>query len=438
MKKLLLAFVPFLITGPLMAQEPLTLDSAINRILSYNIDIQKNALDLAATLYAADHSWSTFFPTISVGANATYNSNLITNGGLQFRETNVSWTLSATIRLQLNAGIPFAIKELKLAAENKSAEYERARRKLELSVTSTFYGLLASQEYLKLLEENLAFAQRYRDRLYEAFQAGITGEIAYLRSQLEVETAKATLSTEQISYDNSLRTFLALLGMDPDHAVTLKGEIQVNRLEVDAGQLIREYLAVHPDVQAKRQEIERQELVKKQSDFKTYGPTVDLSWGLNLNNSRGFTDPLSLGIAINIPINPWIPGTKENQETRNVKSALEKAQLDLKNTEQQTMLAIRLRAATLNNSWQNVENLRSRLNVAQKSYDLQERDFRAGAVGYSTLEDSQKALYEAQYRLLQGEVSYWNAILDLATAINVDWKMLVETYSTLVENYSVK
>ncbi|MDR2149682.1 MAG: TolC family protein [Spirochaetaceae bacterium] len=430
MKKLPVVFVSFLITSPLLAQEALavlTLDTAIERVLSYNIDMQKTALDLSSALYAADHSWSTFFPTINLRASAAYQSNLLSNGGLQFKEANAPLELAATIRLQLNAGIPFAIQQLKLAAEKKSAEYESARRKLELSVTGTFYGLLALQQNLKLLEENLAFAERYKDRIYATFQAGMTGEIAYLRSQLEVETAKTALSTARITYEDRVRTFLALLGMDPDHPLPLEGAIQVSRLAVDAEELVREYLAVHPDILAKQQEIERLSLTKKYSDFTTYGPTIDFSWGLNLTTTRGFTDPLSVGIAINIPINPWIPGTKENQENRNTQSTLEKAQLDLKYTEQQTMLTIRLKAATLNNSWQSVENLRTRLNIAQKSYDLQERDFRAGAVGYSALENSQKDLYQAQYDLLQGEVSYWNAILDLALALNVDWKALVKT-----------
>lgn len=430
MRKLLLILICFVVTQAVETQEiiqTLTLESAIDRVLSYNIDIQKTAIDLATASYAAEHTWSTFFPTINVGANASYRSNLISNGGLSFQETNGSWAISATVSLQLNAGIPYAIKQLKLAAERQGSAYLSAKQKLELSVTGTFYGLLASQYYLKLLEENLAFAQNYKDRMYESFQAGITGEIAYLRSQLEVETARTTLNSEKIRYDDNMRQFLVLLGLDPEQNVALQGEIQADRIEVDSDSLVQKYLASHPDVKAKQQEIERQELAKKQSDFKTYAPTIELSYGLNLSstNRGSFTDPFSLGIAVNIPINPWIPGTQANQDNRKVKSDLEKAYLDLKNTEQQTMLNIKLKAATLNNSWQNIENLRTRASIAQRSFDLQERDYKAGLIGYSTLEDSQKDLYEANYQLLQGQVSYCNAVIDLAGALNVSLNELV-------------
>jgi outer membrane protein TolC len=53
-----------------------------------------------------------------------------------------------------------------------------------------------------------------------------------------------------------------------------------------------------------------------------------------------------------------------------------------------------------------------------------ERDFNAGTIGSSSMEDARQKVYDAEYRLLSAELSYWNTMLDLAAAINVDWKTL--------------
>jgi outer membrane protein TolC len=44
------------------------------------------------------------------------------------------------------------------------------------------------------------------------------------------------------------------------------------------------------------------------------------------------------------------------------------------------------------------------------------------------LEDARNNMANARQRLLQTELSYFNMILDLSSAINMDWKNLIETF----------
>jgi outer membrane protein TolC len=68
------------------------------------------------------------------------------------------------------------------------------------------------------------------------------------------------------------------------------------------------------------------------------------------------------------------------------------------------------------------------LEAAQRRYQLTEYGFNNGTVESLALEDARNLMTEARQRLWQTEIAYFNMILDLSAAINVDWNFLVRQY----------
>ncbi|GHV93559.1 hypothetical protein AGMMS50268_40620 [Spirochaetia bacterium] len=412
----------------------LTLDEAVKRALDNSISLQKNLIDLSTREYSAQRLWSEIFPTINASGGLNYGTNLFTGDGFKADDRNLSYSVSAGLELSLNAGLPAVMKNIRLAWQAQLLKYEDAQKQLEISVAKSFYGLIADMEDLSLLEEMLKLAEQQLERNRLAFGNGLIAERVYLQSQLGVETAKYNLSTARANYANRMGVFLTSLGFgqdgsaDANGGVKLEGHLTVTRIEEDPDALIREYLPKRPDIIEQRQTIERLENTKKQTVLSSRAPSVGLgaTWSLGPPSAgRVKDDPVDTirgSVTVRIPIDPWIPGTAKSQSIRTAGTEVDKARLDLKDREDAAASQIRSLTATLRNSWDSLEIARLRVKIAERTYELTEQGFRSGTVESLTLEEARNDLESARYQLLRGELAYQTTALDLAAALNVDWK----------------
>ena len=410
----------------------LSLDEAIRRALGQSIDLQKSSLDLAAADYAARRQWSELFPTLSLGGALNYGTNLFSGDGFSAAGDQFSYSASAELRLAMNAGLPDAMKLLELAYQAQLLSYEDVQRRIEIQVTKTFFSLLTGKERLAHLENMAEAAALQREKSRIAFENGLTGELTYLRSRLAAENTRLNLASQQLSYAAQRREFLALLGFGEDVAVTLEGALTIAPVDADAERLIPEYLPRRPDILGQRQAIERLEREKQRTFLATYAPSLSLSltggWNSRPTPPAGqYSDSLRGGIALSIPVDSFIPGTKTAQGLRTLDRNIEKARLDLKNVENNALNQIRTLTANLRNSWSTVEISRLQVQLAERTYELTEQGFQQGTVEYLTLEDTRNGMSEARQQLLSNELAYQNMILDLAAALNMDWKELMRS-----------
>jgi outer membrane protein TolC len=220
--------------------------------------------------------------------------------------------------------------------------------------------------------------------------------------------------------------FLTILGLEQDREVVLEGELSVVPVDVDGEKLIREYLPGRPDMVNLRRNIERLRYAEKKNRLDSRAPSVRLEtqWGGGgtLGGADKFADTLRGAISLNIPLDPWIPGTKTAQSLRSDGAELEKAELDLGNAGIAAASQIRSLTAGLRNSWESIEIARLGVSTAERTYALTEEGFIGGTVESMTLADARNDLADARRRLLTAELSYRIMTLDLAAAVNVDWK----------------
>ncbi|MDR3342524.1 MAG: TolC family protein [Treponema sp.] len=404
----------------------LTLDKAVERAVGQSLSLQKSAIDSTSAAFAATHLWSELFPGISAGAGVSYGSNLFSGEGFRFEESGLGYSLSLGVTLSLNAGLPASMKLIKLAYQTQLLTYETSRRQLEIQVAKTFYGLIAEKANLSLLEELRTLAEKQVEKNRIAFANGLIGELTLLQSRLSAETAKLTLNKARTSYATLLGEFLELLGYTQDTEAVLEGAIEIVQIDVDPELLIREHLVKRPDILSQRQTIERLEYVQNQTALTARAPSLSLSaqWRGGSGNGgipSGFTDTLTGSLNLSIPIDPWIPGTSKSQSINTARVNVDKARLDLKDTETGAMNEIRSLAANLRDSWSNIEISRLRVTIAERTYQLTEQGFQNGTVEFLTLEDTRNKMAEARQQLLSDELNYKTMMLDLAAALNVDW-----------------
>ena len=427
--KLAVCVVFFPLAAPLTAsQSVLTLNEALELGLEHSLNLKKNRIDLSASEYSAKKRlWSELFPSISASLGASVKTNLF-SGDDSDANRGGDFSAGLGVNLTLNAGIPYAIKNIRLAYQTRLLDYEDARNQIEIQITKNFFSLITDRDNLAGLADMLQLAQRQYERSQIAFNNGIAGERALMQSRLSLENARYNLSAARSAYTTRMGEFLSLLGIAGDSDTTLEGKIEIAKIEADAEQLIRDYLPRRPDIVSRRQEIERLENAEKQAAWAGRAPSLRLSLDWNSRTFNPFTDTLSGSATLNIPIDPWIPATKAGQSIRNAKSAAEKARLDLQNTEEAAASQIRSLTASLRNSWDSIEIARLSLGIAERTYELTEQGFRNGTVESLDLEDVRNNLANTRQRLLQSELSYLNTFLDLSVALNKNWKELMNDY----------
>ena len=404
----------------------LNLEEAVALALEYNLNLQKDRIDLEASGYSEKNLWSEIFPSINANASASY-LNPIFSGSPSF-DSGFNYSVGLGLSLSLNAGIPYAMRSIRLAHQGNILRYEDARNQLSIQVTKKYYALVAEKNNLALLEEVLNLAQRQYTRSEISFRNGLTGELSLMQSRLAVENARYNLISSSTAYANSMAEFLAMLGMSSDSTVNLLGEINIIRITADPEVLITEHLSRRPDIARSSQEIERLRNAQMQTTLQSRAPSLSLSMDWNMSAFDPFAERMSARAGLSIPVDPWIPGTQRNQAVRRADNALEKARLDLAITEDSAKNQIRSLAALLRNSWDSITIARLGFSTAQRSYQLTEQGFLNGTVEALVLEDARNNMANARQRLLQSELAYFNMILDLSAAVNIDWKNLIQTF----------
>jgi len=407
------------------AQTVISLADALEKGIENNLNLKKSLIDLEAAGNSANKLWSEVFPTISGSLGGSYSSPLF-SGPLVAANDGFNLSASLGINLTLNAGIPYSMKNIKLAYQARLLSYEDARNQLGIQITKSFYSLIADRDNLALLADVLNLAQMQYDRNQVAFINGLVGELPLMQSRLSMENARYNLSAAKSAYATRTGDFLVQLGIAQDTDAALEGKIEITKFEADTEQLIKDNLSRRPDIVSKRHEIERLENAQKQAVFSTKAPSLRLETNWNSRRFDPFTDTFSGSATLSIPIDPWIPGTSRNQSVQNTKNAIDKARLDLKSAEDAATAQIRSLAANLRNSWDSIEIARLSLSVAERGNELTQLGFRNGTVDSLKLEDARNNLAAARQRLLQSELSYFNMILDISAALNIGWKDLMK------------
>ena len=406
----------------------LTLDEAVDRAVEYNFNLQKQKIDIASSGYSEKNIWGEIFPSINAEARFGYGSPLFSGNGFEFNDKGLEYRLNLGVSFAFNAGLSYSMKSIRLAHQSNLLKYEDAVNQLSIQVTKKYFALIAEMNNIKLLEEmsNLAYRQLTRSEV--SFRNGIVGESSLLQSRLAMENARYNLSAARTAYNNNMAEFLAMLGMTPNDDLSLSGKVTIVRIEADAQKLIDGHLRLRPDIVRSTQEIERLNLAHIQTVLQSRAPQLNLSFNWNSRVFDPFTDRLSGTASVSIPVDPWIPGTARSQNVSRASEAVEKAKLDLAITEDAAKTQIRSLSALLRGSWESILIARLSMETARRSYQLTEQGFQNGRVEALALEDVRNNLANARYRVLQAELSYFNMILDLSAALNINWKDLIEKF----------
>ncbi|MDR2073246.1 MAG: TolC family protein [Spirochaetaceae bacterium] len=399
----------------------ITLDGVRTLVLENSVSLKKEALDLELSRLQAKNLWAQVLPSLSAGGAIGHSFPLH-----DAPSTEPSLSASFRLSLGLSAAIPYTMKRISLSYQKSLADYTRSRQQLVLASSKAFFSLLTQQNYLTVLEGtmNLAVEQLERNRV--ARQNGYIGELDFLSSSLSAEKARLAYTKALSEYRLALRDFLVTLGIGEQDEVRLEGNVEITEIAPDPEELITLYLPRHLELQSRRNEVERLRITRNETALSTMGPSVNLSTSWGVSKAGGFNDSISGDVSVSIPLDPWIPRSRQDQILRQARVEYEKALMDLQDIENSARREIRGYVERIKTTWTEVEIARLNSGYAQRAYDLAAQAYRMGTMNFLDFETMRNRLTEARQQQFESELAYRLLILDLALILNIEEEVLLQ------------
>lgn len=422
-----MAIMIFLCTMfPVFAAEPLVLsvEDAVHLALENNSTVQREKLVERIARARADSSWNVFLPDISLTA-ALRNVHELAGVDNSSRSDSPGTDVSASagIRLSLQAGVGETLHQTGL--EKTRAETVRADAEASVVriVKKSYFAIATERRRLELYERNLELAQREAELVQRNYNAGLASELTLLQARYAAASLEPELLQARQEFQQALRAFNILVGIDSEAAVTFSDTLEHNFPEVCLPGNIPERIEERADVTLARIALENAISRRRAATLNRYAPSVSLSETTSISNIQdGLSAPETgtFTLSVAIPLNGYIPGSATRIDGKEFDAAVERAELALNDVRTEAREEIRVLVDTLNRLNKSIELTRLNESVAVRAYELSREGYESGLVALTDLDEARQKSLEARFSVLNAVYLYKAALIELAHALTIE------------------
>lgn len=297
---------------------------------------------------------------------------------------------NATVQLNAAKGDPStlvsALTQAQQSYDLAKVNLEATRLSVMQNVVNAYLGLYEGQQNLKLLQAQVALAERNLNIARAKQGAGNATSLDVARAQTNVDSQQQALANAQAQIPVLSAQLATLLGLSDLGNFTASAPPTAPTLSANAAILGKDLFGRLPNVFQAQQTVELAQLNVKLAD-NDYTPAI------NLTSAKT---------------------TLENNQ-RTLQTAQQNAQNSLNNSYQSAVNTSKLIAVAK----QTVAN-------AQKVVDQDQVALKAGTISALQLQTDQVSLQSAQYSYIQAEDAYWKALASLSVAAGQDLTGLIK------------
>jgi outer membrane protein TolC len=320
------------------------------------------------------------------------------------------------------------IEPLRLTiAEKKYVEDIEA---LSFTVTQRYFDVLLAKVNLDIARLNVTVNDSIYNISVGRYNLGSIAENDLLQSELAFRNAEASLTSAEIAYDQQLKTFRLLLGLDSDADFDVQVPDEFPELQVTAEvalEMARQNNSTSlnnllQDIQA-RQNLD---LAVKQSRFSA---NVQANLGLNQtaeNFSEVYKEPLDqqfVTLSFQVPIFNWGQSRAEIQSARNIQRQVAD---DIAYSQASFELAIENTVGEFMQLRQQVDLALASDQIADRRYDVARNRYLIGKIDITNLLIAQNERDSARRNYIQNLRSYFLGIYNLRRLTLYDFETLTQ------------
>lgn len=428
---LILLFGSFIYAGPLLAQQTLTLNEALQYALSHSESIKKAYLDVEGGKHQVAEVRASALPQIEGTAGLNYNPVI---GKLVFAGQSVTigqpWDSQFGAQLSqqvFNQQVFTGLRAAKTTSEYYALAANLTEEQVIEMVASNYYQVLVTREQVSVIDTNLKNVQVINKIVTNQYNNGLAKKIDVDRIRVNItnlQTQREELINRVTLLENQLKFSM---GMPIATPIVLAEEELTDVPEIVDLQDDPDRLGRLVELQVLNKQLELLDLQYKATKAE-YFPTLALVSNYSYATMtqrfnylyKNSENPMAasfgsmlVGVSLRIPI---FNGFATRARLGQAKVDYLKAEQDLFNTRQSLDLAHENAKIQLKNALNTIHAQRENMQLAQEVYESTQNNYNNGLAPLTDLLDTENALTEAQNSYTQALLNYRIAEIQLKKA----------------------
>jgi cobalt-zinc-cadmium efflux system outer membrane protein len=381
-----------------------TLDQAQSRAASSNPTLRQAEAEIRAA--KARQLQSGLYPNPTVGYTGDEIRGGSINGGKQ--GFFVEQTIVTGGKLARNRDV--YAREIQLA----ELEAQEQKIRVETSVKTAFYRVLAAQELLDARRDLAKIEQDYAAAQRQLFNTGQADESELLEAELEAERLRLFARIQENSLREAWRSLAAVIGRPDLPLATVAGDLEHNWPDLNEDQAVEVIATQSPATRIAEADAARAAAMLARAKREPI-PNLQLRGGLEYNNESLGSIPFVTGWEGLAEVGVQIPIFNRNQGNVAAESAvLDRANLD----KQRIALTLRDRAASAVDEYSSarltaLEYRDEILPRAKKAYTLLVEKYGLMLAANPHVLESQRKLFALQTEYIMSLQNLWTTGLAL-------------------------
>lgn len=416
--------------------EVLTLEKAISIALSRNYDLQLARQNVLNAESQIDEAYADVWPTINITGNYSRNIKepvLFLPPNTPFNPTPNTQTFSigAKNNFDFSATLNQTLFSLKVNTAIKIAdEYsdyykyqaESTEDEIIFQVKQAFYGVLLSEELVKVSQKNYDVAKANYDNVKAQYNQGVSSEFDLLRSEVGLANAEPILIQAKNNLEMSKNTLKNLLAINLDKDIKVEGKFElekVSQTDLDISkQILMENNPMLAALSLQESILDRNISLQKAEYFPVLSGFANYTWQAQDNtfkfNNYNWANTIAVGLTLSIPV---FDGFRRSARVE--QAEIQKVQIQITKSKTREGLEIQLLQAELK-----MKEANERVIAQKKSVNQAERALEIAQTRYKNGIGTQLEILDTQNSLVQTQVNYSQAIYDFLIA-KADWERII-------------
>ncbi len=302
--------------------------------------------------------------------------------------------------------------------KNAELNYNSSMRGVVLQTVELYYSLISSAEELLISYDDLSASEQSASTARRKYGAGLIPEVEALQLEVQLAQKETGYGSDLARYEAQMDRFRVSLGLDLNQVIKITEKPTFDSLHVYLDTSLSKAFE-------NREEIKQNDISVKLSEYslkstrRTWGPSGSITasyskqiwednWDVMKNSSLGdYDNNKSMMVTIAYPI---FSGGRRNMSLQRSKLALRQSNYESEQTRKQIILEVRNVVRNLEESHNRYKNSLKTLEIARKTYDINQSRFENGQV-------TAREWIEAQLSLKQNRVSTLRALIDYNLAV---------------------
>ena len=282
-------------------------------------------------------------------------------------------------------------------------QLEAERYRVLTAVRAAFYDVLSAQRMIELAGELLRTSEQAADVADQLLKALEGSRIDLLQSQVERNSAQLRLDQARFAHQAAWRRLAAAVGTPDLGPAPLSGDLETIAAELAWGEALTRVLTESPELAAARAAVNRACWAVARAEVEPH-PNVNLQAGVMHNFVNG-DEVANVQVMVPVPLHDRNQGNIRRAQAELTLARAEVARLEL---------GLQARLANVFERYararQQVVIYKERiLPDARESWDLTDRAYRQGELGYLAVLTAQRTYFQANVMYLEALRELWLA-----------------------------